>query len=208
VTDAEGEFGQALNLLRAAENHWGASIALNNLGVLVFESGRYAEAERYLTESLELGMRLGDPWRKLMALGSLGELYLGQGKPDRAAEVMTQVFVLQHDTHNIFSLPNDLEACALLAVSVAQPECALRLAGAADTVRRRFAAPSQLEPQIRTAMDEARRTLGPDGAKDARQYGAAMTMEEAIDYALSWLRNVAASYAKSPESELTFRPGG
>ncbi len=205
-TEAEGKFGQALALLRAAGNHWGASIALNNLGVHQCELGRYGEAERYLSESLELGMRLGDPWRKLMALGSLAELYLAQGMPRRAAEVMTQAFVLQHDTRNIFSLPSDLEACARLAVALKQPECALRLAGAADGVRRRFAAPSQLEPHIRRAVDEARGTLGPGVAKHARQQGAVMPPEEAIDFALAWLRDLTASDAQSLESEVTLRP--
>ena len=205
--DARGKFGEALAFLRAAGNHWGASIALNNLGVHMCELERYGEAERYLGESLELGIRLGDPWRKLMALGSLGELYLAQGMPGRATEVMTQAFVLQQDTRNIFSLPSDLEACARLAVLLTEPEGAMRFAGAADGVRRRFAAPSPLEPHVRKAVDEARRAIGPEVGKHVRQQGAAMAPEEAIDFALGWLRALTASDVQSLESEVTLRPG-
>ncbi len=206
LAEAQTAYERALILLRDSGNHWGASIVLNNLGGIASELGQYADAERYLSESLELGLRIGDPWRKGMALGSLGERYVKREKSGRAAEVLAQCFVLQRDTHNIFSLPNDLETNARLAVATTQPECALRLAGAASAIRRRFASRSQAELDIQNAVDQARRALEPEAADAAWQQGLAMTTDEAIDYALGWLRHRTASRTKSSEGELAQRP--
>jgi predicted ATPase len=200
--DVQRTYADALILLRSSDNHWGASIILNNLGVMATQAGRYADAERYLGESLELGLRMGDPWRKAMALGNLGDLYVERGLLVRAAEVLEQLFVLQSDTHSIFGLPFDLEVCSRLAVALAQWECALRLAGAADSVRRRFASPRPSEPYTQDGVEEARRVLEPNVAKAMWQQGFAMSTDEAIDYALVWLREQTQSQAKSLERGL------
>lgn len=210
VVDAETKYAEALRLLRAAGNEWGASIALNNLGNMVGGSGRYAEAERYLGDSLECGIRIGDPWRKLMALGSLGELYAERDKPGRAADIMVQCFVIQRDTHNIFSLPYDLDTCARLAVAFKQPERALRLAGAADGIRRRFGSVSRAESVMQNELDlfqvplpktleEARGAIEANVADAAWQEGLAMSADGAIDYALAWLPDLTASNPESVE---------
>jgi tetratricopeptide (TPR) repeat protein len=206
VAGAEREYAQALILLRASSDDWGASIVLNNLGNIAGQAGRYADAERYLSESLELGLRIGDPWRKGMALGSLGELYVGRDMPGRAAEVMVQCLALERDARNIFSLPFELQTCSRLAVALTQSECALRLAGAVDGIRRRFASPSQHEPDFQKAVDEAHRTLEPDVATAARQQGLAMTTDEAIEYALGWLRELTASTTTSLERAVILGP--
>ncbi len=172
---------------------------LNNLGFLARTIGRYSDAEQYLSESLELGHHTGDPWRTLMALGSLGELYVEQGMPARAVEVLSQVFVLERETHNIFSLASDLENCSWLAAALEDWECCLRLAGAAEGIRRRFGSPLRREQaqEITKGFEDARQALGPDGAEAARQQGLAMNIEEAIDYALGWLQSKVAIGARS-----------
>jgi len=196
LADAERQYAEPLQLLRASSNFWGASIVLNNLGVIARTTGRYADAEQYLSESFELGRRTGDPWRKIMALGSLGEVYVERGMPARAAEVLMQVFVLQRETHNLFSLAMDLENCSRIAGDLSEWEHCLQLAGAEDGIRRRFGSAWQLEPGALKAVEAARHALGPDVADAARRQGLAMSMDEAIEYALGWLESKVAIGAR------------
>ncbi len=182
LDEAELKYSEALILLRTSSNDWAASIVLNNLGNIACDSGRYSDAERYLTESLELSLRVADPWRKEMALGTLGELYLNRGASGRAAEVIAQCLALQREVHNIFTLPFELELCARLAVTLTEPERALRLAGAADGVRRRFGSRSQpqAENDIQRAMEAAERRIDTKVVNAAWQQGQEMTSDEAV----------------------------
>ena len=198
---AEFEYNTALRFLRASDEHWGASIALNNLGMIALEAGRFEDAESLLGESLQLGVLLGDPWRKLMALGSLAELSLARGSAGRAAQLMQQAFELQRETHNIFAVPFDLEVCCRIARVHGAASEVLQFAGATIAVRRRFASAYRADPRIREVVDEARRSLEPDVAEAALQHGAEMDVDAAIECALSWLRSVNARETGPAENE-------
>lgn len=198
---AETGFQTALKFLLVSNDQWGASIALNNLGMIAIESGRYDDAERYLGDSLELAVLLGDPWRKQMALGSLAELCLAREAAGRAAQFMQQSFVLQRQTRNIFSLPFDLEICCRIALAFGAGTEALRFAGAAAGVRRRFDSNHRPDPRIRQVLEIASRSVEPDAADAALKVGTEMAVEVTIESAIEWLSVVSAGQAGFPEAQ-------
>ncbi len=64
---------------------------LRRLGLLTSDLGRYAEAENYLTEAVDIFRQLGNERRATTALNTLGVVQLRQGRPEQAADTLTSV---------------------------------------------------------------------------------------------------------------------
>ncbi len=185
---AAERFERALGLSLGAGYTLWHGFALYNLGRVARARGEYAHAEELLTESQALFQHLG-------VLAAVGEVRLELGRVARAQSDQvraTQLFAESLGLIREFRGGNkrDIAYCltelAGLATANGQPERAARLLGAAEALRE--SASIQLPPILcasydhdvtaaRAAMDEATFT-------EAWAAGRAMTMEQAITYAL------------------------
>ena len=80
-----------------------------------------------------------------------------------------------------------LEDIASLAVAESKSESALRLVGAAAAIRAVLDAPRSADEQARLeqVLEPARQTLGEEAAASALAEGRAMSLEQAIAYAMN-----------------------
>ncbi len=82
VSEAFELFAEAAQ--RSGSALWVQAAALNNAGVLLLVSGRYAEAEPYLQQGLDANRADGDRRGVAHSQASLGELYLRLGRCEEA----------------------------------------------------------------------------------------------------------------------------
>ena len=74
LDEARRDCEEALTVLRAHGDEWGASRALRNLGVVAYRGGDFAEARRRFEQCLSLQRELGSRWLISRSLNTLGDI--------------------------------------------------------------------------------------------------------------------------------------
>ena len=90
----------AVEIFRGTGNRDYEGIALNDIGTLYRDQGRYREAEIYHKQALRISRELTDRDVEGSALHSLGMLYFDQGRYDEALEVYQQSLTIQRELGN------------------------------------------------------------------------------------------------------------
>ena len=159
---------------------------LSNLGILYLDRGDSDRALELLQEVMELDRAKSDDWGIACTLNNLGFIYLEQGKIELARSKLGEAirsFVRLGDDDGV---AEGLEATACVEAADGQPIRAARIAGAAETLRRSLGIP--IGPIDQEQMDEwlskARAALGEQAFRHHWDEGAAMTLDQAISYAL------------------------
>jgi tetratricopeptide (TPR) repeat protein len=165
---AQAWFEESLVLARESGHKWGLVCSLSNLGLVAYERGDYAAARPLVEESLVLARELGDKRGMAATLIYLGGLAVASAgsrvPPGRAAGQM-----------------GDAAGAEQGGV-----ERGTRLLGAAEALQESMGV--KLEPHDRRVHERAntaaRAGLGAEAFERARQQGRAMSLEQAIGYAL------------------------
>ncbi|MCL6506042.1 MAG: tetratricopeptide repeat protein [Bryobacteraceae bacterium] len=99
-TQAEAEYRAALDLLRNQTDSPALAITLNNLGEVVYELGRYREAEKLLRRSLLIWERKFGATHPglLQPLGNLASVYAATGNYGRAEQLRRRAYELAATT--------------------------------------------------------------------------------------------------------------
>jgi predicted ATPase len=180
-------YEESLRLSRSLDNAWEIASTLNNLAVLMASRSDFRRASDLFEENLELCRRLGDRRGIAMALNNLGEMAQSQGAYTRAAELLSECLLLNVDAGNRRLIAYGLECFVSLLTARGQADRALRLAGAAEALREAIGSP--LAPAEREDLDRsierARGSLEAEAAASAWTGGRAMTIQQAVDDALS-----------------------
>lgn len=184
---AQALFAESLAIRRSLENKWAVATSLNNLGELALLQQAYNEARTYLEEAVTSHRLIGDKWMLGNALVTLGNVV-------RAQENYSAAYALYRESLQIYRELGDRRMLAYLlenigALSSLRGEGvrALRLAGAAATLRTVLGTPLSLaeQQQLDDALAPAHQTLAPAVATAAWQAGQALSLEAAIAEALS-----------------------
>jgi predicted ATPase/class 3 adenylate cyclase len=188
----QGNFEQARSMFEesiAIHRPFGTALsieALQRLGVLALREGNYGQARRYLEESLSLSQNTGQQSSGAWAIAQLGYVALRQGDEAQARARFTQAQHLFAKGGLKIGVVYALEGFATLAVQQGRPERAARLFAWADATRdaihntRRPVEQLEVDHElnaIRSQIDEVM-------VETARAEGRAMTMEQAIAFAL------------------------
>jgi predicted ATPase/DNA-binding CsgD family transcriptional regulator/DNA-binding XRE family transcriptional regulator len=169
------------------------------LGDIACAEGDYSSARARYEESLVLGRELGD--RRIVArvYTSLGELAHAQGDYDVARELLRQGLVSYQQLGIRIRMAKSLESIAAVASAQAQPERALRLAAAA--ARLHEALGTRLLPRDQAGLagwlQLSRQTLSKAAAATAWSEGQALSVEDAVAYALTDLDSPALDATRS-----------
>ena len=155
------EASRSLEKLRAQDEPLWTAVALMSLGGLETVIGRYADADRHLTETRELAERFDSDWLAASSRIRLGLAALARGSVDQVGELFNDALNISVAKNNNYTLILCLAAFAQLALAEGDAERAAMLAGAAGGLRRRaglevFTALTgevQLVAQIRDALD-------------------------------------------------------
>lgn len=177
---------QGLTLHRELGNKWGASVALFFLAEFAYLQDDHAQAMALLEESVALCREIGNMWAVGRRLTRLGQAAHAQGNSERALALIKEGLVACRQAKDYPGIAWSLTASAGIARVQGELVWATRLLGAVEALREVRGA--GLSPfyrvdyernvaELRTLLDQA--TYAKVWAE-----GRAMTMEQAIDYAL------------------------
>ena len=181
---AEARFEESRELaLRLGERETVAVVA-HNLANTALARRQYARARDLSEEALEAADATGDPWR-YVPLCVHGYALLGLGDSERAARLFLDIVEPTHRVHGPIYARDVLDGLAAAEARNGGIRAA-RLSGAADTATRECGGVrSEFQEQIVEATRRlGRQTFGAEAWEAAYAEGAAMTLDEAIAYAL------------------------
>jgi predicted ATPase/DNA-binding winged helix-turn-helix (wHTH) protein/predicted negative regulator of RcsB-dependent stress response len=183
---AQTALNEATQIFEKVHDPSGAAWSINQQGDIAREQGNLQAAGDYYKRALTAFREAGDRWGCARSLADLGYVYCGQGKYEAARGAYREALEGFAKLGHKRGIARALEGSACLAAARGQAERALKLAGAAEHMRRLISAPlpqaEQSELQEKLAM--AWKLLGEPEGKSAWAEGGAMSIESAIQYSL------------------------
>jgi non-specific serine/threonine protein kinase len=168
------------------DDHWLANTH-HDLGLAAYYEGDLATARQEYDVTLALSRGLGDEHGIASALNDLGELALLQGALDEARRLECESLTIARWIEDKKLIAMAFGALAGVAVAQSRPTRALRLAAAATALNE--ATGQRHSPAWHAMLDRwlepARRAMNAEACEAAQAAGRAMSLEEAIEYALT-----------------------
>jgi len=154
----------------------------------MLRQGNLATARRLAEESLVLQRQIGEHYLLARCLDIVGQVATAEGQYVGARAALRESLQLRHELGNrTTGIADTLESIAALAATESQSERAVRLAGAAASIRGEVGAP--LSPMGRAKLDKwlvpLREVLGAETTTLAWEAGRDMQIEQALDLALA-----------------------
>jgi predicted ATPase/Tfp pilus assembly protein PilF/DNA-binding XRE family transcriptional regulator len=182
---------ESLALGRELGDKRGVAIALNNMGTILKERGELDRARALQEEGLALRAELGDDWGVAMSLNNLGVVAEEQHDYAAARSYLERSLALRESLGDNMGIASCLEELARVAAK-SEPESediqrgAAVLFGAAEMLRDALNTPlSPAErPLIEQEVARVVEQLGEGAFSEAWSRGRAMSVEEAVRYAL------------------------
>lgn len=161
--------------------------SLLNLGIAQGEAGACEEARALLEQSRTVFRNIASLYFETVASGSLAYLWLLEGDPDRARELMVEYLEMAYRARDKANVAGGLEGLAALAGGKSQLQHAARLFGAAQALRGEIGG-SLMSHRNRIMTERSiigvREQLGEEAWLEAWDDGQAMTLEQAVAEAL------------------------
>jgi DNA-binding CsgD family transcriptional regulator/tetratricopeptide (TPR) repeat protein len=184
---AARRYEQSVTLLREVGDKWQIPGPLSGLGVLAAASGDYVRATALLEESLAMARETLNSDSGATTLFRMGRALFWQGDLARAAALFKDSLALRKQRADKAGIAACLDGLAGVAAEGERFEAAARLFGAAQALREAIRNP--VAPAQRAEYDRqvatVRTTLDEETLAAAWAVGRAMTLDEAIEYALS-----------------------
>ena len=184
---ARASYEASLAMMRELGDQRGIANALNNLGRLASRQRDYAAARALHEESLSIRRELGERWGIASSLNNLGNVAYAQGDYAAARMLDQQSLAVQHALGDRRGIAYTLESLAAVAYCLALPAAAARIWGAAERLWSELGSrPAPSGQSSDSDVAEAARAATADDAalKPAWEEGRAMTLQQAVDYAL------------------------
>jgi non-specific serine/threonine protein kinase len=183
---ARRHHAEAIEIFEAlGDDHWLANTR-HDLGLAAYFEGDLATARSHYQATLVLSERLGDELGIASALNDLGEVAFLQGQLDEARALEGACLTTARRLHDKKLIAMTLGAMAGIAVAQGRPTRALRLAGAATALNE--ATGQRHSPawhaMLERWLEPAWRTMSAEASALAQAAGRAMSLDEAIEYAL------------------------
>jgi predicted ATPase/class 3 adenylate cyclase len=177
---------EALAIRRELGDRWSIANSLNNLGVVLEALDQIGEARGRLEEALAILRQVGDPWAIANALNNLGNVARTQGDYQAARSLYLESIQVYQEYGDKRALAYLLEDLGGLAALQGQAERALRLIGAAASLRLEIGSPLSDTEQsaLGRFMDEASQNMDEITQAGLFGEGRSLNLEEAIQYAL------------------------
>jgi tetratricopeptide repeat protein len=150
------------------------------------ERGDCRAARPLLEERLAICREVGESESLIHALGGMGHLARDEGDYVRARSLYEESLVLRREVGDRFALAQSLEDLAVLAGREQQSERAVRLLGAGEAFCETLGArpPVADDTDYERTVSEGRTALGEAAFAAAWAEGRAMSLEQAVAYAL------------------------
>ena len=199
LAEAERLYAEALTLHRQLGNRTMQAHTLNGLGELGISRGDMVRARASHEEALAIHRDLGDKRGITFSLRELGFIAAAQGDIAGATTAMAECASLLEALGDRQGLAAAIETCAVVAAMAGHPDRALKLQGAARSLRDEIRSPlpdSEAE-RLEEKLAAARAGLGAEAASSALEEGKRMTPGDALALVL-----------ETGSSALPLGPGG
>ena len=177
---------EALAIFREQSHQPGMARALLVIGELARLDGEYEQANQAYKASLDLYRVIGDRRRQGIVVSNLGDVAALEGDTERAKRFATQAVELLNDGGSEYFLAFALAGFAGSVTAEGNAERAARILGAAEIVLENLGVGYQPAdgPTIRRYAAKLRAQLGNEACSTAWAEGRAMSLQEAVAYAL------------------------
>ncbi len=164
----------------------GKSHLLIAYGQIAIMQGAYEQARAYFQENARLGNEAGSRMDYLWSRARLGYVELRAGDITEARQIFDETARNFHKDGSKSGVMYSLEGVSSLYVAIGKPENATRMLGWADAVRDEIGAARPILEQADVDRDIATvvAKIGKDVFDEAYNKGCAMTLDEAVAYAL------------------------
>jgi predicted ATPase/class 3 adenylate cyclase len=179
-------YEESMDLFREHGDKQGLANCLTNLGMVVYSQGDLGRAQKLTEEAVALNQELGTKGLVSMGLYNLGWIALLQGDLGRTADLYRESLSLSSDTGLNLLVQNALEGMACLAGVRGESERAAQLWGAAQSLHETKDIPrdSDFLAEADARISLVRSGMGEQAWEEASRKGRAMTLDEAVSYAL------------------------
>lgn len=183
---ANGRLEEALALSRELQDTRSIGFELSGLGEVAMRQGDYARATRLLEESLELRRQLGNKWGIGVSLGTLGWVAIWQGDWKRAVTRLGESLEVRREIDDKGGSAWCLERLAEVALAQRNPQKAVHMLSAAAALRISIGSVIDPvdQPEYQNRRAALRAELGEARFEAAWNEGRALSLEQAIAYAL------------------------
>jgi predicted ATPase len=192
---------QALEMAEGLGDRRAIAVALDAAGNIALVAGDFDEAQRRFDQSAAMAAEIDDRQLLAVVLHNLACALIELGRFDEAVDLLCRSLRMSRDIGFKLELVYCFEACAALLAATGDHRPAARLLGAAERLAELegvvVAEPYEAATQTRTrdALDAA---LGAAELAAARAEGRALDVEEAVDEALTVLREAARADSARP----------
>jgi DNA-binding CsgD family transcriptional regulator/Tfp pilus assembly protein PilF len=199
-TEARALFGESLAVCGRAGDQRDRAQTLYNLGLTEILTGDLETACQCLEEALAIFRILEDRPGIAVALDNLGVVALRRREHDLARSHCEESLVIARDLGDRYRASFVLETIAGLAAAQGQPERALRMVGAVAALRESIGlvVTPAWRDRVEADLAPARRALDATAAATAVEQGRAMSLDQAISYALTTEPNSSHAIASGP----------
>ena len=177
---------ESMDLFREQGDKYNLAWCLNNLAMVVCSQGDLGRAAQLTEEAVALLRNIGARADAAFVLCNLGWIALLQDDLGRAAEIYIESLALSWDTGMNQIVHHDLEGLACLAGAQGKAEWAARLWGAAQALHEAKDIPRDTDflAEADARISAVRSGMGEEAWEEAWRKGRAMTLDEAVSYAL------------------------
>jgi non-specific serine/threonine protein kinase len=190
VGTARAYFRRALEAWRPVDADILVAHTLAGLALVEAVDGRSQEALALADEAVEAARKLVLASIVAMALTRVAELGVALDQPDRAAGALRELLPMLREMGARAWVPSSLEATAVVVGARGDKAGAIRILGAAESVRQESGETGRWGP-LATATDACRdgaeQALGRAAADHEWQQGRQMTLDAALAYAIQTL---------------------
>jgi predicted ATPase len=185
---AETALHESVTLSRRLGDRWGTAWALQQLTMVsvLRDADAIGTAEEYQRESQAIWRELGDRRNLANSLGARVFILLEQGDVASARPLMQEALTIQADLRDQWGIMHALLSYSVVAAIEGQPGRALRLEAAATALHEATGATffGPIKALGDRALARLRQVLSEQEQTVAHAEGQAMTLEQAIAYAL------------------------
>jgi len=177
---------ESVAIFRELEDKFSLVMALNNLGVVAEEQGDNFAARRFYEESIAISRDLREKSFVVYPLNGLAHVYYLQGDLSNAQHYYRESLVISQEIGEKRAIVYCLEGFAKVTARQGNAKNAANLFGAANALRQAIGVP--LDPSELAEIDQdvsaTRELLNDQTFDSAWEEGLAMSMEQAIEFAL------------------------
>jgi len=179
-------YEESMDLLREQGDKFSLAYCLNNLGMVAYSQGDPGRAAQLTEEGVTLFRELGARGDVAVGLCNLGWIALLQDDIGRAADIYKESLTLSWDAGMNPLVQSALEGLACLAAARIEAERAARLWGAAQTLHeiKGILRDTDFLAEADARISAVRSGMRAEAWEEAWHKGRAMTLDEAVSYAL------------------------